>query len=230
MSDKPIMFRPDMVRAIIEGRKRQTRRPLKPQPPMVEDVIKLSGIDFGIFKPTSLDEWCVSGPVWAVRELMDTGDMTPSWTPRYPVGTRLWVKEAHWIVEREGRGVWKSFLLFDDEIDRECGLPVETAPLRPVNCPKRWGRRSPLFLPRRYARLWLRVTNVRVERVQDISEEDATGEGVEATPVATPREVFVDLWDEIYAKKPGLRWDDNPWVWVYEFEVVSCSTASTLSW
>jgi len=72
-------------------------------------------------------------------------------------------------------------------------------------------------------RLWLEVLNVRVERVQEISEEDARAEGVNPCPSCDPndfkyRHGFKNIWDDIYKKKPEYQWEANPWVWVYEFK------------
>lgn len=99
-------------------------------------------------------------------------------------------------------------------------------PTRPIK------RRPSIFLPKWASRIWLRVTDVRVERVQDISEEGAVAEGVESRLRLVPdsggdrevREAAVDvfrhLWDRINAKR-GYGWDTNPWVWVVTFEPVS---------
>jgi hypothetical protein len=100
--------------------------------------------------------------------------------------------------------------------------------------------RPSIFMPREAARIFLRVTNVRVERLQEITEEDAIAEGISWLDEAcysnngwTPtlydpdsggspvfRDGFTALWDSINAKR-GYSWDTNPWVWVYEFEDIS---------
>lgn len=85
--------------------------------------------------------------------------------------------------------------------------------------------RSPLFLPRKCARLVLEVVSVKVERLQDISERDARFEGAvpmvsgqdEHGRVNTHRTGFVRGWESINGKRPGCAWSDNPWVWVVEF-------------
>ena len=87
--------------------------------------------------------------------------------------------------------------------------------------------RPSIHMPRWASRITLRVTNVRVERVQEISEEDALAEGVygdEAAPFdqATATMCFEALWDSINAKR-GYGWDANPWVWVVEFERVEAA-------
>ena len=100
--------------------------------------------------------------------------------------------------------------------------------------PIKW--RPSIFMPRTAARLFLKVTNIRVERLQDISQEDIEKEGLwfysqeyrEETCInrdsvygiqATGRKYFKELWDSINAKR-GYGWDINPWVWVVEFERV----------
>ena len=88
--------------------------------------------------------------------------------------------------------------------------------------PERGDRWSPsIFMPREASRITLRVTDVRVERLQDITEEDAVREGVQAIPEApaslTDRTAFARLWDSLNAKR-GHGWDVNPWVWVIAFE------------
>jgi len=94
--------------------------------------------------------------------------------------------------------------------------------------------RSVLFMPRWACRLLLRVTAVRAQRVQEISEEDAIAEGIEHVPpgpcywagemsgtgkvtYANPQYAFSRLWNSINAKR-GFGWDANPWVWAYTFE------------
>lgn len=92
--------------------------------------------------------------------------------------------------------------------------------------------RPSIYMPRKAARLFLRVTNVRVERLQDITEEDARGEGVKdpyeyqhpdyydqphLRGLEINQSAFAGLWDSINAKR-GFCWEVNPWVWVIEFE------------
>ncbi len=96
--------------------------------------------------------------------------------------------------------------------------------------------RSPARMPKEAARIFLRVTGVRVERVQDISEDDAFSEGAGETELYNEAEhysigginikegspaqcAFAGLWDDLHAKK-GYGWDVNPWAWVYEFEQI----------
>ena len=90
-----------------------------------------------------------------------------------------------------------------------------------------WGRyRHARFMPRWASRLTLRVTDVRVQRVQEISPSDAVAEGVfgdgryaTAPPLPYPVATFAELWDSINGKRPGCSWASNPWVWCVSFEV-----------
>ena len=82
-------------------------------------------------------------------------------------------------------------------------------------------------MPKEAARIFLRVTNVRLERLQDITEKDAVAEGVEPDALNTVGEdfaigMFHDIWDSTIKKSdlPRYGWDANPWVWVYEFEPI----------
>ncbi len=89
-----------------------------------------------------------------------------------------------------------------------------------------WRWSPSIFMPRWASRLTLRITSVSVERVQEITEEDAMREGVKAESVSTHpgiysyRAPFVELWDSINSER-GFGWDANPWVWVVAFERVS---------
>ena len=80
--------------------------------------------------------------------------------------------------------------------------------------------RPSIHMPKAAARIWLEVTDVRVERVQDITEEDAQAEGVDSLAD------FIELWDKLNAKR-GYGWDTNPWVWVIEFRVVETHEQKT---
>jgi hypothetical protein len=74
-----------------------------------------------------------------------------------------------------------------------------------------------IHMPRAAARIFLRVTDVRVERVQDINEKDVAAEGIAETGNCDELCVFADLWDSLNAKR-GFGWEANPWVWVVSFE------------
>lgn len=131
-------------------------------------------------------------------------------------GDLLWVREA-----------WDDWGLTDPLIVYR----ADDHPPRGDGYDSKW--RSPMFMPRWAARLVLRITEVRVERVQDISERDAQAEGCkvvegllwrplgskEPSQQITHRKVYEGLWDSINAKR-GYPWDSNPWVWAITFEVL----------
>ena len=186
MKEKPILFRTEMVRAILDGWKTQTRRPLKPQP-----------IDYlGILCAQS--QYNESDHLW-VRE---------TWYPMQDVDECAREDEPVEIVYKAD---------FDaDGIDRyeaeELGI-------------FKW--RSPLFMPKWVARLWLEVLDVRVERVQDTSGVGAVAEGFgqefhEADLLhfggyKKTKGQFQTYWNTIHKKKPEFQWEANPWVWMYKF-------------
>ena len=183
MTDRPIIFSAPMIRAILNGRKTQTRRILKPQPESVGDKFD------AVF--------------------------------RYRVRDRLWVKEA--FIGAAG---------YD-------GLPPSKFGNKPVwfcadgEPPKYDGnvwwflsekRRSPIHMPRWASRLTLIVTDVRVQRVQEISAEDCAKEGVEISDGALVRDgymvanrkAFRNLWNSIHGPD---AWGADPWVCALTFTV-----------
>jgi len=210
VNEKPIPFSAEMVRAILDGRKTQTRRVIKPQPQ--------HGFlgNWSYFKSTR--------SLFATETWMSEADMR-RWLPRKhgpygQSGDHLWVRET-----------WATIPLYD------CMKPSQLVPKGTdlfwraddsqtrynKTSPGKW--RSPIFMPRWASRITLRVTGVRVERVQEITEDDAKAEGAamgydgDYSPHQgfNHRGGFMALWDSINAKR-GLSWDANPWVWVVEFE------------
>lgn len=127
---------------------------------------------------------------------------------RYNPGDILWVKET-WqphpeagLSYPEGKIPWDAICYAADFSAEEY---QDSKPWKPS-----------IYMPRDAARIFLKVTSVRVERLQDISEEDAKAEGVTLKFGHTYREAFEELWESINGKKHP--WKSNPWVWVYEFE------------
>ncbi len=97
--------------------------------------------------------------------------------PRCPYGIpgdRLWVRESFWIAEMEGQGIGNQFLVYDEEMDKE----PHPSKLRPTFDMK-WGHNPSIHMPRWASRITLEVTEVRVKKLQQITEEDAKSEGVE---------------------------------------------------
>ena len=141
-------------------------------------------------------------------------DHESTYMARYQPGDILWVRETWAFVDGHDYQT-RDFYLYkatDKEAADNIGID-------------RW--RPSIHMPREAARILLRVTNVKVERVQDISEKGAQAEGVEKLPngalCGTYRRGFEVLWDKLYGNlKGGIdSWDENPFVWVYEFERLS---------
>ena len=215
MADRPILFSAPMVLALLEGRKTQTRR-----------VLKLSGRlpDFcggrgDINDPTCWGwEDCDHGE-WVTLEKEPVQRMGwRDWRGAYASGDRLWVKEA-----------WRTNAMWDHlapskltEVSRQSGrvsVMYEVGGALPNSCDRAdAGRyRHALFMPRWASRLTLTVTDVRVERLQDISEADAVAEGVETGLGADgPVAEYETLWSHIHGPD---AWDENPWVCALTFEV-----------
>ena len=229
MKERPIIFSGPMVRAILEGRKTQTRRVVKPQRKNM--VYDLSGawVDPGgtIWGPGPY----LKVPVRHVDDTFDDGIIDRVFCPYGPVGTRLWVRET-WAVPVE----------YDDTAPRDIpqDVPVQYAVESMAlngregairsDCRGRW--RPSIHMPRWASRILLEVEDVRLERVQDISDLDALAEGIQVigrTEVndlsrGKFRHAFRALWDSINAKR-GHGWDKNPWVWVVQFRVVNAQEA-----
>lgn len=204
MADRPILFSASMVRALLDGRKTQTRRILKPQP-----TINSAGLL--VWK---------SGPDF----IQGTPDDIAA-GQRVKVGDRLWVKEAfraqeefdhlspRAIVETfETEIGFASFPTFY-EADRKCDdWSIEIWQQSPP------GRlRASMHMPRCSSRLTLAVTDVRVERLQDISEADAEAEGVTRGFGGGPiTEDYFSIWNSINGPFAA---SENPWVVAYTFTV-----------
>lgn len=201
---KPIVFSTPMVQAILEGRKTQARRVVKPQP------ILRKGLDLATLNDVIEENfWHWKDCQWLDGGLGFPQSGIDDYAPYQP-GDVLWVRET-----------WAQVSDFVDT-DPDVGCPdgfIYKADWNLEQAP-RW--RSPIHMPCGTARIFLRVTDVRVERVQDISYDngDIWAEGI---PAAHDRDgetrSFVELWDSINAKR-GHSWESDPWVWVYEFERV----------
>ncbi|HGE8494706.1 hypothetical protein [Serratia liquefaciens] len=200
MKERPVIFNGEMVRAILDGRKTQTRRAInwKRQPYM---------------EMAERDD----GSIWPWAEDCERGGDIWFPCPFGQVGDRLWVREAFGMqVRRDGLGGTGEFRVY--RASNPDAVKYTTACGKSV--PVKWT--PSIHMPRRASRILLEITAVRVERLNSISEEDAKAEGY---PVE--REVdggaydpwlwFRDLWDGIY---PDNDFKVNPWVWVIEFRRV----------
>ena len=208
MKERPILFSSPMVRAILDGRKTQTRRVVKPQPESVHD-----GEPY----------WHVGGyRAWQFRgiaDLLRIGTNNPLVCPYGQPGDRLWVRETM-EVSYQGSAYYAAdgAQIGDrDELGDLCeryGHPYFFNELKGI---------PSIHMPRWASRITLEVTGVRVERLLEISESDAQAEGIDLGGFRSGfdgiagREhtiEFHSLWESING--PG-SWDANPWVWVVEF-------------
>lgn len=202
VKERPILFSGPMVRAILEGRKTQTRRVIKPQPVGKTDA---QWIDYLAKKP-------------------------------YRTGDRLWVRET-FALESDYEFPDEKLIPTDRPVKKE-SAPDEgewhtwahykaTDPIPELCCDSdrcaqcgddgngfgpHW--RPSIHMPRWASRITLEITNVRVERIRDITDRDIRAEGYDGD-FCNSR--FSDSWNEIY---PG-SWDRNDWVWVIEFKRVT---------
>ena len=214
MTERPIIFSGDMVRAIIDGRKTQTRRVLGFQP--LEILTPRNRTKRSLDQVTRM--WSGTRTWFALTERGQTveGNRGTAFRCKYgEVGDRLWVREAFFDHDN-GRPMpaTRSELLERVEYratpwDHEFADPEECGP---------W--RSPIHMPRWASRLTLKITEVQVQRVKEIGRIDAQAEGFERTPglPIDPRDWFRSRWDSINAKR-GFGWDANPWVWAITFQV-----------
>jgi hypothetical protein len=124
--------------------------------------------------------------------------------PPHQIGNRFWVRET-WLKADDGFHYRVDATPESERLRRDYGY--------------KWY--SPIFMPREASRIVLEVKNVRIERLQDITEDDARAEGVTRTDyrILDDKTAFALLWDRIN-KKHGYHWDKNPWVYVITFERV----------
>jgi hypothetical protein len=231
MKERPILFSGPMVRAILEGRKGQTRRALKPQPESRENE-SVPG-HYGTF----FHGWNLDHP--AVTDF-DLSSLCPYGRP----GDRLWVRET-WSMagmfnktkpsdldhEWSSHQVNEGLLWYRADGEQEPGATVGDK----MSGRGRW--RPSIHMPRWASRILLEITDVRVERLQDISDHDALSEGIEVSDwehgccpyrnyrkgepgqmnrhCSTPGLSFLTLWESING---AGSWAENPYVWRVEFK------------
>lgn len=219
MAIKPILFNTEMVRANLDGRKNCTRRIVKPQP--TNEIQCPLGI-------------CTDGDKSEIGKFAfsnhEYGGKMIFCKPPYQPGDILYVRET-WqylyeldgneqIIEDTGKYYYAATdtITFNTYVD-ENGLKHEHVPWRPS-----------IHMPKEAARIWLKVTDVRVERLQEITEDGAKAEGAdfkngknvgfEEKMNRTAIERFAEIWNSTIKKADLDRygWDASPWVWVIEFE------------
>jgi len=183
---KGILFKPDMIQAIVEGRRTVTRRVIKPQPE-----------DYRVSHPGGYD--CPPASIVKYKgKWIDLGDFENDY-PRYQVGETVYIKEACCVECYKRDGIKDACLRYDNGEETRCANPHV------------W--QSPLFMPEWAARYFLEITDVRAERLQEITLKDMWAEGMDEDMYAPTQ--FELLWNTINKDK----WESNPWVWVYTFRI-----------
>lgn len=231
--ERPILFSSPMVRAIIAGTKTQTRRIVKfPRAPN----------HLGQWEPTTtggpdggrllVGGQLVPDPDPARVAMWHTRTGSHVWCPYGFPTDRLWVRET-WGWGNERCKAAQCVVYQADKSAREAfcsGGPDTLAdilgkPVRRFTEPERW--RPSIFMPRWASRLTLEVLAVRVQRLQEISDEDVQSEGISPEYVSGPgapdyamqrRLALAELWDGIDGKR--TPWASNPWVWALTFRIV----------
>lgn len=199
MSARPVLFNGAMVRAILAGAKTQTRRVVKATPGQQARWLTPSLLNMSLRAEIVMGgaqfDHPAGGPLTWVRSPVAPGD-------------DLWVRETwaeHEPDDVQGTRVYYRADHADGESQVRPGMFLRWTPS--------------IHMPRWASRLTLRVTSVRVERLHDITEDDARAEGVltlePRTDAASARDRFTDLWSEVYGR---AAWDANPWVWVVSFK------------
>lgn len=224
MKERPILFTGPMVRAILEGRKTVTRRVMKPQPDflgsMVDPNTPFKTLDAGLHARITCPYGEPGDRLW-VRETWHVGKPHDKTAPADILAPLL--AEGRGITVLYTAGGWQSV----GPAGREEPIYPDDQPL-----PDWAGKGRPsIHMPRWACRILLEITAVRVERLQDISEDQARAEGITdggcsscgnhepcgcECPAPSAVDSFVHLW-----RSTGGNWESNPWVWVVEFKRVT---------
>ncbi|EAT9205132.1 hypothetical protein FXF31_21545 [Salmonella enterica] len=215
MKERGMIFNAEMVNAILSGRKTQTRRPIKWKQTRFTEIAERD-----------------DGSLWPWAEDCERGGDIWFACPYGEIGDRIWVRETWQVIHdhidesshvedrtyapsipKEKDRYWHTVYAehFGDESREDRGFP--------------W--RPAIHMPRWASRILLEITDVRVERLRDLSEEDAKSEGIIPSaggvlPGWEYRINFRDLWMDIYGTD---NWEANPWVWVIEFKRVEGGAA-----
>jgi hypothetical protein len=195
--ERGILFSGPMVRAILDGRKTQTRRVVQNVPDAAVDITHNN----------ARDVW-----FWVGEHSHLEGEIIN----RYgKPGDRLWVRETWGVTAKVSTDCW-MYGPYND-IDKDF-IGYRADDPEPY-----WHWKPSIHMPRRFSRITLEITDVRVERLQDITEADVRAEGFterEGEPLADSvtgwHEPFAAAWDAINYKR-GYGWNKNPWVWKIEF-------------
>lgn len=203
MNERGMIFNAEMVRAILDGRKTQTRRPIKWKQTRFTEIAERD-----------------DGSLWPWAEDCERGGDIWFACPYGEIGDRIWVRETFRV---HSRATDVATLVYRASVRNSWTEQTHRVPIAVCDKPATPEKWTPsIHMPRWASRILLEITDVRVERLRDLSEEDAKSEGI--TPPAGGvlpgweyRINFRDLWMDIYGAD---SWEANPWVWVIEFKRV----------
>lgn len=201
MKERPILFSTSMVQALIEARKTQTRRVVKSEMIIDQAEFDLGNSPHVIRSEPNLQYWIENG------------------CPFGQIGDQLWVCETWQIIgDPASLPCQRHNLIYTADypncVDKRYYTIPDITELK---------FKPSIHMPRWASRILLEITNIRIEQLNDISEEDAAAEGMIADDDFCAEEYFSMLWNEIngWGEK---GWNANPWVWVIEFKVMHGET------
>lgn len=219
----PILFNTDMVRAILDGRKTATRRLIKPQPKF-RLCYTFAGCNHGTWSYPSDTVYEYWGEEYRLPDCITDEDKKMVWKPPYNADDILYVRET-WY-RGLNRILYKANYSENEKFYTN-GKEIQI----------KW--HPSIHMPKEAARIWLKVKDVRVERIKDMTDKDALNEGAQGVKcdhaglgpygctdcmntgwLEPPILEFIGIWDSTIKKSDLNRygWDANPWVWVIEFE------------
>jgi len=212
--ERPILLNAEMVRAVLDGRKTQTRRIMREQPEVIPKEDEHGKPGFWI-------------PFNAGKTMVRNDDMHIA-CPFGLKGDRLWVRETFRV---HSRATDVATLVYKASEQQSWTQQTHRVPIEKCHKPAVVDKWTPsINMPRWASRITLEITGVRVERLNSMTEQEALAEGCigghDSIPgymySATPHEHFHHVWESIYREE---SWQDNPWVWVIEFKRVEDENA-----
>jgi len=201
---KPIIIPQNRIQSLLDGSMTQYRFPVKPQPPTERHTLcrLIDSTDRDKTKHIGKHHWAI------VDGLNISSEQGIYFNPPYKPGDKLWVRE-----------IWWKNPSYHNEYGYKADIPEIIKPTPNSS----W--RSPVTMPKKAARIFLKVKNVSIEKVQDISEEDAKAEGIAESETVEMADglpcytiPFYDLWVSTYGIDNPNAWESNPFVWKIEFD------------
>lgn len=206
MSERGMIFNAEMVNAILSGRKTQTRRPIKWKQTRFTEIAERD-----------------DGSLWPWAEDCERGGDIWFACPYGEIGDHIWVRETFRV---HSRATDVATLVYRASVRNSWTEQTHRVPVAVCNKPVTPEKWTPsIHMPRWASRITLEITDVRVERLDSISDSDASKEGCCIADMESGdclSDVFTRLWTSIYGDD---SWQANPWVWVIEFKRVEGGAA-----